>query len=170
MNLVLVGFMGSGKTAVGRRLAKRLGYHFLDTDRYIEDQTGLTVVQIFEHQGEAHFRELERRLAVNLYKVSNTVISTGGGMLFTPGNPESLKKAGPMVYLKAAEAAILERLGRNNNRPLASGEGWEDNIRQLLAQRSPLYETADLIIPTEDKSINQVAGEIIRHLGSLPNR
>ncbi len=166
MNLVLVGFMASGKTAVGRRLAKRLGYAFLDTDTFIESELGCTVSDIFSIQGEAYFRTLESRLAGRLCKLQNTIIPTGGGLPITPGNMERLKAAGRVVFLKADLEDILERLQRDSRRPMVRQGLKQGNLREtvarLLGERLPIYEQSDLIVETHGKSMSRVCGEIIR--------
>ncbi len=136
MNVVLVGFMGSGKTAVGRRIAHRLGYTLLDTDQFIEDQVGCTIAQLFEVQGEAYFRELETRLTAHLHKLDNHVISTGGGMLIAPGNPERLRAAGRTVFLNADPEEIMQRLERDTRRPKLKGGELRETVARLLAERT----------------------------------
>lgn len=163
MNVVLIGFMGSGKTSLGRRLARRLGYRFVDTDQFIEHELGCTIADLFAHKGEAYFRELETRLARRLCKLDNTIISTGGGMPVTPGNLDLLKQAGPVVFLKADLEDILQRLERDTRRPkLREGENLRETVTRLLEQRLPIYEQADFIVETAQKGMNRIAGEIIR--------
>ena len=161
MNIVLVGFMGSGKTAVGRRIAQRLGYGFLDTDHFIEQNFGCSIAELFEEKGEPFFREAETRMLERLPMLTNHVISTGGGMLATPGNPEKLKRAGLSIFLNADFEEILTRLERDTRRPkLREGELRETTAR-LLAERMPFYTQADIAIDTKGKSVNRVAGELI---------
>ena len=164
MNLILVGFMASGKTAVGRRLAQRLGYSFIDTDRYIEDQLGRTITQVFASEGEPYFRDLETRLARRLRALSNHIIATGGGMVVTPGNMALLKAAGKVIFLNADPEEIIKRLARDTRRPLVQGQDVRERVTSLLPQRMPLYEQAHQSIATAGMSVNQVAGEILRHL------
>jgi len=171
MNLIMVGFMASGKTSVGRRLAHRLGYAFLDTDHFIESKIGCTIPEIFSIQGEAYFRDLETRLASRLHKLENTVISTGGGMIITPGNQERLQAAGVIVFLKARKQDIIERLKRDSRRPKAREDGdLETTVANLMTARLPVYEQADIILETGGKSVNRVCGEIIRELAKYPSR
>lgn len=163
MNVVLIGFMGSGKTSVGRRLSRRLGYRFVDTDQYIEEELGCTIAELFTRKGEAHFRDLETRLARRLSKLDNAVISTGGGLPITPGNLELLKVAGPVVFLKASLDDILQRLERDTRRPkLKEGDDLRQTVTALLEKRLPRYEQADFVVETAKKGMNRVAGEIIR--------
>ena len=165
MNVVMVGFMGSGKTAVGRRLAQRLGYRFLDTDHFIETQLGRTINDIFAAEGEGYFRQIESNMAENLKELDNHVISTGGGLVVTPGNLERLKKAGIVVFLKAEVDDILARLSRDNKRPMLKGHDLKERVTSLLSERQPYYEQCDITVPTGGKGVNRVAGEIIRLMG-----
>ena len=167
MNLVLIGFMGSGKTAVGKRLAQRLGYGFLDTDHYIESQIGCSISEIFSIQGEEYFRRLEGGLADRLNRLHNMVVSTGGGLPVTTGNMEKLRAAGAVVFLKASHEDILRRLSRDNRRPIVRGEDLEETVTRLLSERLPVYEQADLVVETQDKGINRVCGEIIHWIGNF---
>lgn len=164
MNVVLVGFMASGKTAVGRRVARRLGYTFLDTDHLIEDEIGITIAQLFEEQGEAAFRRLESAVADKLCELENHVISTGGGILTQPGNLERLKLAGLVVFLNADLEEIIERLQRDTRRPLVQGGGLREKVTALLTERLPVYQQSDVIIDTKGKSVNKVAGDVIHSL------
>ncbi len=162
MNVALIGFMGSGKTSVGRRLSRRLGYRFVDTDHFIEQELGCTIGEVFASKGEAHFRELETRLARRLALLDNTVISTGGGFAITSGNLELLKQAGPVVFLKAALEDILQRLERDTRRPKLQEGDLRGTVTRLLEQRLPRYAQADFTVETGTKGMNRVAGEIIR--------
>jgi shikimate kinase len=168
MNVVLIGFMASGKTSVGRRLARRLGYRFVDTDHFIEEELGCTIAELFTTKGEAYFRDLETRLARRLVKLDNAVISTGGGFAITPGNLELLKQAGPVVFLKAGLDDILQRLERDTRRPkLKEGDDLRTTVTKLLEQRLPRYEEADFVVETAQKGMNRVAGEIIRDVAGF---
>jgi shikimate kinase len=168
MNLILIGFMASGTTSVGRRLAQRLAYGFIDTDQFIESEIGCTISEIFSIQGEAYFRELETRLAHRLPKLENTVIATGGGMIITPGNHERLREAGTIIFLKARKEDIMERLERDTRRPKArEGDDLETTVSNLMAERLPVYEQADIVIESGGKSVNRVCGEIIRELSKI---
>jgi shikimate kinase len=167
MNIVLIGFMASGKTSVGRRLAQRLGYSFLDTDQFIESELGCSIAQVFSIQGEDYFRNLESRIAARLHGLQNTVISTGGGLPITPGNLERLREAGTVVFIKASLEDILRRLERDVRRPKVQGGELRETVSNLLGERLPTYEQADLVVESHGKSVNRVCGEIIRHLAAL---
>ncbi|HEX7928836.1 MAG TPA: shikimate kinase [bacterium] len=163
MNVVLIGFMASGKTSVGKRLSRRLGYRFVDTDQFIEEELGCTIAELFITKGEPFFREMETRVSRRLSKLDNAVVSTGGGLPITQGNLELLKVAGPVVFLKASLDDILQRLERDTRRPkLKEGENLRDTVMRLLEQRLPRYEQADFVVETAQKGMNRVAGEIIR--------
>ena len=166
MNIILVGFMASGKTAVGRRVAGRLGYTFLDTDHLIEEELGCTIAELFEQKGEAVFRQLETAVAERLGELENHVISTGGGMLTQPGNLERLQRAGLVVFLQADQEEIIERLQRDTRRPLMQGADLHEKVSTLYAQRLPVYSQSDVVIKTKSMSINQVAAQVIRAITS----
>lgn len=166
MNIVMVGFMGSGKSVVGRIVAKRLGYALLDTDHLIEKKGGCTIAELFEKKGEPYFRQLETRLITEIVGIENYVISTGGGLLTTSGNMDLLKKLGVVVFLNAEKGDILERLARDTRRPKLKEGGLEETVNRLLEERMPLYMACDLSVETHGKSIRQIAGEVInRSLG-----
>lgn len=162
MNIVLIGFMASGKTSVGRRVAKRLGFRFMDSDHFIESEQGCTISEIFEKQGEAAFRALETALLHRLRRLDNYVLATGGGIVTTPGSLPLLKEVGAVVFLKADPEDILRRLENDKRRPKVQGGDLRTKVMNLLAGRMPLYEQADLIIETIGKTPNQVAGEVLR--------
>jgi len=161
MNIVLVGFMASGKTSVGRRVAKRLGYRFMDMDQFIEKEQGRTISDIFAKEGEAHFRALETALLRRMLHQENTVISCGGGIVTTSGNIDLLKQIGITVFLNADPEDILRRLEHDTRRPKVQGGDLRERVITLLGQRMPLYQQADLSIHTLGKTPNQVAGELI---------
>lgn len=161
MNLVLVGFMASGKTAVGRRLARRLGYGFLDTDHWLEREMGCTIAEVFEQKGEPYFRKLEAALAASLHKLENHVISTGGGIVTTPDNIESLQRAGMVVFLNADPEEIIGRLEHDTHRPKLKEGDLRETVTRLLGERMPLYLRAGVAVDTKGKSANRVAGEVI---------
>ena len=164
MNLIMIGFMGVGKTTIGRKLAKRLGYHFLDMDEQIENKQKCSISEIFENRGEEYFRQLEVKLLLKLSSVQNTVISTGGGAVATEGNFDLMKKYGTVVYLKTSFEDIIERVKRSHHRPLLQTEDLEQRIHELLEKRIPLYEQADHIIETKNLSPQRITSLIIRNL------
>ena len=164
MNLIMVGFMGVGKTTIGRKLAKRLGYHFLDMDEQIEKEQKCNISEIFESRGEEYFRRLEVKLLLKLSSIQNTVIATGGGAIATEGNFDLMKKYGTVIYLKTSVEDIIERVKRSYHRPLLQTENPEERVHALLEKRIPLYEQADHIIETNNLSPQRITSLIIRNL------
>ena len=161
MNIILIGFMGAGKTTVGRKLANRLGYFFLDTDQQIEKQQGCTIEEIFRYAGEATFRDLETKLLGNLQNVHNTILSTGGGMFLRSENQVFLKGIGKTVYLQVDRETLKQRLQCDLNRPLLQKPNWQENVNQMLQQREPAYLTADLTIESQEGPPNVMVSRII---------
>lgn len=164
-NYVLIGFMGAGKTTVGKSLAKRLGADFQDTDAWIERETGLTVSAIFQEFGEEHFRLLEtalvRKLSVSL---QNTVLSVGGGLPIKKENHFYLKNIGTVVYLEVSKETVMKRLSKDTTRPLLAGEPSEvsDRIKRLLQERGPVYTAlADRVIAVDAFSVEEIVEQII---------
>ena len=164
MNLLLVGMMGVGKTTIGRKLATRLGYHFIDMDEQIESDQNCNISEIFTHQGEEFFRHLETNLLERLLHVQNTVIATGGGVVVAEGNLDLMKRIGTIIYLKTSIEDIKERVNRTLHRPLLQTENPEERIHMLLQQRTPLYEQADQIIEIKNLSPQRITSFIIQNL------
>ncbi|MHB0975684.1 MAG: shikimate kinase [Candidatus Aquicultorales bacterium] len=166
-NIVLIGFMGSGKSTVGRRLARRLGYGFVDTDQAVEAKAGKRIVDIFEEDGEAVFRAFERQAIEKAASGEGRVIACGGGAVMDPSNVEVLRRNGVLVYLKASEEALLERLRRGfERRPLLRMEDAEGRVKELLDQRAETYESvAGVIVDTEKMSPSKVVEVIANRLG-----
>ena len=160
-NLALIGFMGTGKSSVGRLIAEQLRFSFLDTDDTIESKVGKPIADIFEQRGEAAFRELERNLVTELASRTQTVLSTGGGLPVNPENLVSLKNHALVVCLWAGPEAIWERVRHQNHRPLLKDADPLAKIRALLASREPFYRQADVLINTEMRSVKEVAQQVI---------
>lgn len=166
-NIVLVGFMGTGKTSTGKVLAQRLGKAFIDMDSRIEEEQGMTIPKIFETEGEAHFRRLEKELVRKLSERANAVISTGGGTIKDPENVALLKESGIIVCLTASPEVILERTERKGERPVLDGADQGDRlaaIEKLLAERAGFYRQADYFVDTGDLSPLQVAERVVHTL------
>ena len=159
-NIVLVGFMGTGKTTVGRLLSEQTGMPLVDMDERIEAQAGKSINQIFAEEGEAAFRTMERQIARELAAQSGQIISTGGGVVLNPDNITDLKQNGLVVCLLASAQTILERLENDRTRPLLAGEKQE-KIIQLLETRRPLYEAIEHKIDTEGASPESITAQII---------
>jgi shikimate kinase len=139
-NIILTGFMGTGKSSLGRMLARRLDYRFIDTDTEIERRKGCTVADIFREEGEPAFRALETELVRELSQHQRLVIATGGGLVMNPTNVELLKAGGIIICLTAEPEEILARISRQKQvRPLLQETNPDAKIAQLLAQRAPVY-------------------------------
>jgi shikimate kinase len=156
-NVALCGFMGSGKSSVGRALAAILRFTFLDTDAVIESRAGKSITEIFAQEGEPAFRVLEAKIVQELEGRNRTVISTGGGLIVNPLNMESLKRHALVVCLWATPETILSRIRHHGHRPLLAGENPLEKIRTLLAERTPAYKQADVLINTEFRSTPDIA-------------
>lgn len=165
-NIILIGFMGSGKTTVGKKLAARLSYRFCDTDRMLEDKTKVDIKHIFEIHGEEHFRNLETELLEELRQgLDCTVLSTGGGLPLREQNANLLREMGQVVFLKASRQTILTRLQGDKTRPLLQGEDVEQKIDRMLESRTPLYEkAAHLIVASKNQTVEELVDQIIEKL------
>jgi shikimate kinase len=163
-NLVLIGFMGCGKTTVGRKLQHLLGYPFLDTDQLIEARAGKPITGIFGDEGEAAFRGMETETLRHLLAQpgEKRIIATGGGVVIRPENRELLRSLGFVVWLRAPVDTILQRVSRNHERPLLHTENPRERVVSLLAERTPLYqETAHLEVETHGLTCHEVACGIL---------
>ncbi len=158
-NIILIGFMGTGKSTVGRRLAKELGWEFIDTDLVIEEATGLTVETIFHRYGESRFRFEESLVVKKLSSSQQCVISTGGGTVLNSENFEILLKSGLVIGLYATLEAILQRAG-SSDRPLLKRSPAE--IEVLWQSRQEIYARAPYTIDTTNKEIDEVINEILK--------
>ncbi|NPV26183.1 MAG: shikimate kinase [Firmicutes bacterium] len=163
-NIVLIGFMGTGKTAVGRRLAKELGKKFIDTDKEVEKATGLTVAQVFAKYGETRFRSEEALVIRKVVEETNCVIAAGGGVVLRRENVELLRSAGVVICLTADPAVIHERVKRRNNRPLLKKDKSLKRIEELLRERNGLYQVADYYLDTTHASVEELVQQIIDYL------
>lgn len=164
-NIFLVGPMGSGKSAVGRQLAARLGLGFADSDAEIEAITGVDIPYIFEREGEPGFREREADTIDGLTMRTRIVVATGGGAVLDARNRERLRSRGCVVYLRTSVNQQLARTRRSAHRPLLDNPDPRGTLARLLAQRAPLYEqTADLTVDTDGRRVRTVVEEIVRRL------
>jgi shikimate kinase len=172
-NLVLIGFMGSGKSSVGRELAKRRNYRFVDTDSMIRHKYALSIPEIFSRYGESFFREAEYEVLVRLRGSSWMIIATGGGIIVQPRNLPLLRGLGLVVWLSADQSTIMDRVGKSTHRPMLNQANPQESIARLLAERAPLYrQVADLQIETNGLTHSQVADRIILGLDEFgaPNK
>ncbi len=160
-NIVLIGFMGAGKTVIGKTLAKELDMQLVDMDKLIEKKAGMTINNIFKKYGEKHFRELETKIASLCSEFDNTIISTGGGVVLNSKNIEYLKKNSSIFLLWASVDTIYDRVKTKDDRPLLKVEDPVGKIRELLESRKEKYESScDYKIVTDGKAIDEVSNEI----------
>jgi shikimate kinase len=160
-NIALIGFMATGKSAVGRLVAAQQQYDFVDTDAMIEARCHKTIRDIFEQEGESQFRFYEKQIIVELKHFSETVIATGGGMAANEENLVGLKQHALVICLWASPEIIWSRARRHAHRPLLQGLNPLEKIRALLAARAPWYRQADILINTERRSIQTVAQQVL---------
>jgi shikimate kinase len=163
LNIVLVGAMGAGKTAVGRALARRLGRRFVDTDREVERRAGKPVAAIFATEGEATFRALERDAIVEAAGRKAQVVATGGGAVVEPTNLAALRATGVVVYLAARPETLAARVGGGEGRPLLGGAADRAaRLREIVGRREAAYRQADVVIETDGLGISAVAAAVLR--------
>ncbi len=162
VNLYLVGFMGSGKSTVGRAVAQRLGFTALDSDHEIERLRGCTIAEIFAGEGEAAFRVHEREFITGGHPAERTVVACGGGLVMAPGMLELLRARGVVICLHASIEAILERTARHRHRPLLNVENPEERVRALYAEREPVYKRAGTVILTDARPLADIVGHVVR--------
>ncbi len=161
-NIVLIGFMGSGKTTVGRKLAEELGFEFVDTDALIEEKMGCTINEIFATKGEEFFREAETLVLKGLQKSAKRyVIATGGGMPVRPVNQKRMRKLGLVIYLSATPETIIQHLQGDNTRPLLQTEDKEEAIRKRLVERRFVYQmVAHKVVKVDGRSVEEIIENI----------
>lgn len=167
-NVVLIGFMGTGKSCTGKMLANRLGCAFIDLDQFIEREEGQTIAEIFAEKGEAYFRACEKKAVREVISRKNTVIATGGGTVKDQENFRALKDWGAVICLKADVDVILRRTSRRGDRPVLDSKEQQSGRRQaiedLLKERQAIYEAADCFVDTGSLSPWQVVDEIVHYL------
>lgn len=165
-NVILTGFMGTGKTSLGKLLATRLGRPFVDIDKKIEDDAKLSIPKIFERFGEEHFRNLERAAVKELCQRRGLVIATGGGTIKDAENLQLLKSSGVLICLTTEPEEIFRRTARRGERPVLDGGGNERlaTIKKLLAERKEFYDRADYQVDTTEWSPIQIIDDICRYL------
>jgi len=167
--VTLTGFMGTGKTTVGQRLAQRLSKPFIDTDTRIEKLAGVSVAAIFADRGEPYFRTLEKQVIAEV-ACADAVVATGGGAIVNPENYACLHAAGPIVCLQADAEVIVARTGTDTSRPLLGSGERRARVRQLLAERAPAYALADLTIDTSHCDVETIVNDIVTFLRGYPRR
>ena len=165
--IVLVGMMGSGKSATGRKLANRLGMPFVDADTEIETAAGMTIPEIFAQRGEAEFRDGERRVIGRILATrAPLVLATGGGAFMNAETRQRVKELGISVWLKAEPEVLLRRVRKRSNRPLLQTADPEATLRRMLGEREPIYALADLTILSSEEPHEVVVGETIAALAA----
>ncbi|MFO0998755.1 MAG: shikimate kinase AroL [Planctomycetaceae bacterium] len=172
MVVTLIGYRASGKSSVAPRVAKRLGWSWFDSDVVIEQQAGVSIKDIFQHEGEAGFRKRESEVLANLLTKSNSVIASGGGAILSEENRRLIKSAGPVVWLQAPVDVLVRRLGGDQmstqRRPSLTGKPIGAEVAEVLAFREPLYrECATLIVDAGAERPEQMARRIAEHVTSL---
>ncbi|WP_019447925.1 shikimate kinase [Cupriavidus sp. BIS7] len=167
-NIFFIGFMGAGKTTVGRAVAQSLGRPFFDTDQEIEARCGVRVATIFELEGEEGFRQREARVLDELTQRSGIVLATGGGAVLRQENREMLRTRGRVIYLDATLPELWKRTRRNRARPLLQAENPRARLEALFCERDPIYrEVAHIIMPAHGGSVAQAAAGVLAQLGFI---
>ena len=161
-NIILCGFMGSGKSTVGRLLSKKTGLLLIDTDEFIEQETGVTIAEIFRVSGEAYFRDLEHQAVASLSQTTGKLISAGGGTLLYKRNVDILKKSGKIVLLDASLPKIMSRLEGDTTRPLLNHPNRNETITRLFSARTPVYRAVSDFTIDADASPSHVCEEIMK--------
>ncbi|MBI5376092.1 MAG: shikimate kinase [Candidatus Schekmanbacteria bacterium] len=163
-SVVLVGFMGTGKSTVGSVLSKRLGFELIDIDALIEKKTGKSITDIFTRDGEKHFRDIEEEVIREIAGMEKAVIITGGGAVLRKNNIENLRKCGKIVCLTATPSEIYRRVKAETHRPLLQVDDPVKKIEELLSAREKFYAEADVFVDTTGLTTDEVAEEVIKKL------
>lgn len=163
----LIGLPGCGKSAIGREVARRLELPFVDSDKVVESRAGCTIASLFEHEGEAAFREREAEVLASLVAAGGSVIATGGGAVIREANRQLLRTRTVCVFLDAGHELLWKRLRRDRRRPLLQVADPEARLRALRAEREPLYrETAHIVVAVEGLPLDRLVDEIVSRLGA----
>jgi len=165
--IVLVGMMGAGKSTVGTRLAKKLRVSFYDTDNLVQEMAGCSIDEIFKYAGEDFFRDKERQVIDELLNLNNCVISTGGGAFIDDVNRKLIKEKSISIWLRADYDTILERVSRRNTRPTLKTGNKADLVDQLIKERYPIYEEANLCVNSGDGPHMIIVDDIISKIAKL---
>lgn len=164
-NIVLIGFMGTGKSTVSEYLSKKYGMDIVEMDRILAERENMSIPDIFEKYGEEYFRDKETALLIELQGRKNAVISCGGGAALRERNVSEMKKNGKVVLLTASPETIYERVKRSDDRPVLAGRKTPEGIRELMESRREKYEAAaDIVIHTDNKTIPEVCEELMRYV------
>lgn len=164
-NIILIGFMGAGKTVVGQKVAQELGLKFVDADEEIEKTAGVAISEIFSKKGEACFRDLETKVLESLRDSTNLVLATGGGMVLRPENVKMLKQLGSLVLLWAEPSVIFERIINETHRPLLKVSDPKVEIAKIINYRQPIYQqAADFVVDTSGLGVDEVAEKVVNYI------
>jgi len=163
-NIIITGFMGTGKSVVAKELARKLKMEFIDMDRIVEERHGMSISDIFARYGERYFRAQENKLVKELFQKENIVIATGGGTLLSSDNTRILSQKGNIICLYADSQTIYNRVKRKNNRPLLKRENVLSEINRLLEERKKIYDNIKWKIDTTNLTTREVVDKIINHL------
>ena len=166
MNIVLIGYRGSGKSAVGRRLADRLKMKFVDTDDLIEERQGIAITDIVKSRGWGHFRKLENNVIEEISTEDHLIIAPGGGAVLDTDNVKALRRNGTIIWLKADKQTLLKRMNQdpetNTRRPTLTGQGTSEELQEVMSFREPIYERASEIqIDTSDLDVEAVVERVL---------
>jgi shikimate kinase len=167
-SIILIGMPGCGKSAIGRRLAPRLGLPFLDADEEIERAAGKTINEIFQDHGEPYFRAGEIRVIARVLNAGPVVLATGGGAFMAQETRDNIRRAGLSIWVKADLPVLVRRVSKRNNRPLLAGRDPEKVMKELMEARYPVFATADMIVESRDVPHEVIVGEIIKALAEGP--
>jgi shikimate kinase len=162
VNLYLVGFMGTGKSTVGRGVARRIGFRLVDSDHEIERQQGCTIPEIFARDGEPTFRAMEREFIHTGHPAARTIVACGGGLVVQPGMLDLLRTKGVVICLHASLETVLERTMRHRNRPLLEVEDPMARIRALYAERESIYKRSGSLVLTDARPLNDIVAHVVR--------
>jgi shikimate kinase len=167
-SIVLVGMPGSGKSAIGRRLAPRLDLQFVDADEEIERAAGKTIKEIFAEHGEAYFRSGERKVIARLLTAGPQVLATGGGALMSEDTRSNIRRSGVSIWVKADLPVLVRRVAKRSNRPLFEGRDAETVMKELMEARYPVFATADIMVESREVPHDVIVGEIMERLERWP--
>ncbi len=163
-SIVLVGLMGAGKTSVGRRLAEKLGFKFVDADQEIEEAAGQTIPEIFAQHGEDYFREGEKRVIARLLEKGQQVLATGGGAFMNDETRTAIKKNAVSIWLKADLDLLVKRVQKRDNRPLLKGQDAKIVLGNLIDIRHPVYAEADITVESRDAQHSETVAEVLQSI------
>lgn len=164
-NIYLIGFMGVGKSTIGKLLAEKMDVELVEMDEQIEQEQGITIKEMFEKYGETYFRDLESALISNIAKQEGAVVSCGGGVVLREENVEKMKESGKIIFLTATAETIYHRVSGSTNRPILNGNMNVEFIESLMEKRRDCYESAaDVIVETDHKDFESIVKEILKQM------